>query len=127
MFVKLSRAGKPGKKPGQEPRIACEREFTITNRNLGGKNWQNGQPTGTMTQRLFSDVEDIIYDGQAVVWNSAWNIVPGFLNIQKSSNFGVYKNHTRNLFKMQIPCPEFLIPYIKGRNQEYVFLTRTFM
>lgn len=26
---------------------------------------------------------------------------------------------------MQLPCPEFLIPYIKGRNWEYVFLTRT--
>lgn len=25
---------------------------------------------------------------------------------------------------MQIPYPEFLIPYIKGRNEEYVFLSR---
>lgn len=25
---------------------------------------------------------------------------------------------------MQIPYPEFLIPYVKGRNQEYVFLSR---
>lgn len=41
--------------------------------------------------------------------------MPGFLNAQKPSNYGVHKKHTRNLFKMQIPRPELLIPYVKGR------------
>lgn len=76
-----------------------------------------------MTWELFPDLKKKIYDGQAAEWNGAWSIVPELVNIQKSSNFGVHKNHTRNLFKMKIPCPEFLIPYIKGRNQEYVLFT----
>lgn len=108
---------------GENQEIACEWELAMADWNLGVR--------AERMESLLSDLgaifwlKNIVYDGQAVEWNSAGNIELGLLNIQKSSNFRVYKNHTSNLFKMQIPCPEFLALYIKGRNQEYVFLIRT--